>query len=73
DDRLLAGRVSQATVDLEALGAEDDGVLRALVEEHVEHTRSARGRSLLSSWGKRRFVKIMPHEWRRVLLLRKTG
>ncbi len=39
--------------------------LRGLVEEHVAHTRSAHGRSLLATWGKRRFVKVMPHEWRR--------
>jgi glutamate synthase (NADPH/NADH) large chain len=73
DERTLAGRVSKAMVDLEPLGADDEALLRALVEEHVAHTRSARGRSILSSWGRRRFVKVMPHEWRRVLQLRKTG
>jgi glutamate synthase (NADPH/NADH) large chain len=73
DDRALAGRVSKAMVDLEALGADDEEALRALVEEHVAYTRSARGKSLLGSWGKRRFVKVMPHEWRRVLRLRETG
>jgi glutamate synthase (NADPH/NADH) large chain len=73
DDRVLAGRVSKAMVDLEPLGAEDDEALRALVEEHVAHTRSARGKSVLASWGKRRFVKVMPHEWRRILELRRAG
>ncbi|HEY1691990.1 MAG TPA: glutamate synthase large subunit [Polyangiaceae bacterium] len=73
DDRVLAGRVSKATVDLETLAAEDDELLRLLVEEHVAHTRSARGKALLAAWGKRRFVKAMPHEWRRVLELRKVG
>jgi glutamate synthase (NADPH/NADH) large chain len=73
DDRALERRVSKAMVDLESLANDDEELLRALVEEHVAHTRSARGRSLLASWGKRRFVKVMPHEWRRVLQLRKTG
>jgi glutamate synthase (NADPH/NADH) large chain len=73
DDRALAGRVSKAMVDLEPLAEDDEEILRALVEEHVAHTRSARGRSVLASWGKRRFVKVMPHEWRRVLQLRRTG
>ena len=73
DDRVLAGRVSKAMVDLEPLGAEDEEALRALVEEHVAHTRSARGKSVLASWGKRRFVKVMPHEWRRILELRRAG
>jgi glutamate synthase (NADPH/NADH) large chain len=73
DDRALAGRVSKAMVDLESLGAEDEESLRAFVEEHVAHTRSARGKSVLATWGKRRFVKVMPHEWRRILQLRETG
>jgi glutamate synthase (NADPH/NADH) large chain len=73
DDRVMAGRVSRAMVDLESLGAEDEEALRALVEEHVAHTRSARGKSVLVSWGKRRFVKVMPHEWRRILELRRAG
>jgi glutamate synthase (NADPH/NADH) large chain len=73
DERVLADRVSKAMVDLEAMGAGDEESLRALVEEHVAHTRSARGKSVLASWGKRRFVKVMPHEWRRILQLRETG
>ncbi|MGD0530526.1 MAG: glutamate synthase-related protein, partial [Polyangiaceae bacterium] len=73
DDRALAGRVSKAMVDLEPLGADDEEALRALVEEHVAYTRSARGKGILGSWAKRRFVKVMPHEWRRVLRLRETG
>jgi glutamate synthase (NADPH/NADH) large chain len=73
DDRSLAKRVSKAMVDLEPLSAEDETLVRAMIEEHVAHTRSARGRSILASWAKRRFVKVMPHEWRRVLELRKAG
>jgi glutamate synthase (NADPH/NADH) large chain len=73
DERVLAGRVSKAMVDLEGLATEDEELLRALVEEHVGHTRSARGKAVLASWGKRRFVKVMPHEWRRILQLRKAG
>jgi len=73
EDRTLASRCSKAMVDLEPLSADDDEIVRALVEEHVQHTRSARGRVVLAAWAKRRFVKVMPHEWRRVLQLRKTG
>ncbi|HEY3819469.1 MAG TPA: glutamate synthase large subunit [Polyangiaceae bacterium] len=73
DDRALMGRVSKATVDLELLGARDEEALLGLVEEHVAHTRSARGKGILASWGKRHFVKVMPHEWRRILQLRETG
>jgi glutamate synthase (NADPH/NADH) large chain len=67
DERALAGRFSKAMVDLEPLTGEDQEIARQLVEEHVQHTRSARGQYVLSTWAKRHFVKVMPHEWRRVL------
>jgi glutamate synthase (NADPH/NADH) large chain len=73
DERTLAGRVSKAMVDLEPLLHEDEELLRTLLEEHVAHTRSARAKSILGASRKPRFVKVMPHEWRRVLELRKTG
>jgi glutamate synthase (NADPH/NADH) large chain len=67
DERTLAGRCSRAMVDLEPLDAEGEELVRALVEEHVAHTRSARGTYVLQNWAKRHFVKVMPHEWRRAL------
>jgi glutamate synthase (NADPH/NADH) large chain len=70
DERALAGRVSKAMVDLDPLSAEDEEIVRALITEHVEHTRSARGSWVLSTWKSRRFAKVMPHEWRRVLQTR---
>jgi glutamate synthase (NADPH/NADH) large chain len=77
DDDELKGRVSKAMVDLEPLTAADEELVRGLVAEQVEHTRSARGKYVLTTWPKRRFVKVMPHEWRRVLTAqeatRKTG
>jgi glutamate synthase domain-containing protein 3 len=73
DEHTLAGRVSKAMVDLEPLASADEELVHSLVDEHVLHTRSARGKSILQSWAKRRFLKVMPHEWRRVLQLRKTG
>ncbi|HEX8796210.1 MAG TPA: glutamate synthase large subunit [Polyangiaceae bacterium] len=73
EDGTFGSRVSKATVALEPMDAEDDERLRALVEEHVAHTRSARGRAVLAAWGKRRFVRVMPHEWKRVLEIRRTA
>jgi glutamate synthase domain-containing protein 3 len=64
---MLAGRVSKAMVDLEPLTPEDEELVQRLIKEHEEHTRSVRARYVLSTWSKRRFVKVMPHEWRRVL------
>ena len=73
DDGTLATRVSKDMVDLEPLTQADDDRVRALIEEHVAHTRSVRGRVLLAAWGKRKFVQVMPREWRRVLELRRTA
>jgi glutamate synthase (NADPH) large chain len=70
DDRALASRVSQATVDLEPLAAEDEEIVRALIQEHVDHTGSAHAKQVLAGSVKRRFVKVMPHEWRRALKAR---
>jgi glutamate synthase (NADPH/NADH) large chain len=70
DDRALASRVSQATVDLEPLTAEDEEIVRALIKEHVDHTGSAHAKQVLAGSIKRRFVKVMPHEWRRALKAR---
>ncbi len=70
DERAMAGRISKAMVDLEPLTPEDEEIVKSLVKEHEEHTRSARARFVLSTWAKRRFVKVMPHEWRRVLQMR---
>jgi glutamate synthase (NADPH/NADH) large chain len=72
DERTLGGRVSKAMVDLESMSAEDEELVKALIEEHCELTRSARGKQVLASWSKHHFVKVMPHEWRRVLQARST-
>ena len=57
-------------VDLEPLAAHDEDLVRALIEEHAAHPQRSRAKFVLSTWGKRHFVKVMPHEWRRVLQLR---
>jgi glutamate synthase domain-containing protein 3 len=54
-------------VDIEPMTTQDQEIARQLIEEHVQHTRSARGHYVLATWAKRHFVKVMPHEWRRVL------
>ncbi len=70
DERALAGRISKAMVDIEPMSAADEELVRGLVEEHKQLTGSARAAYVLSTWNKRHFVKVMPHEWRRVLQMR---
>jgi glutamate synthase (ferredoxin) len=57
-------------VDLEKLTLDDDiALVKALIQRHVEHTRSGHAASLLARWDEiePKFVKVMPRDYRRVL------
>ena len=56
-------------VDVRHLGRDDEELLKSLIERHVEYTGSAVGRAVLAHWSDQRdrFVKVMPHEYRRAL------
>jgi glutamate synthase (NADPH/NADH) large chain len=63
-------RCNLASVDLEPLiEAPDVKIVRDLITRHYEFTNSARARSILDNWseGSARFIKIFPHEFKRVL------
>ncbi|MDR0439618.1 MAG: glutamate synthase subunit alpha, partial [Candidatus Accumulibacter sp.] len=51
------------------LGMIDEVLLKGLVERHVQYTGSAVARRILGDWPayRARFVKVLPHEYRRVL------
>ena len=51
------------------LGAEDEDLLRGLIEEHLRHTGSGPAERVLSNWGANlsKFVKVFPIDYRRVL------
>ena len=62
--------VNTEMVEFEDLGdAEDQRVLRRLVERHVQFTGSARGQRVLDHWPQilTKFVKIMPTDYKRAL------
>jgi glutamate synthase domain-containing protein 3 len=59
-----------ASVDLEPLtGEEDVRILNALIEEHLRRTGSPQARKILANWSSvlPNFIKIYPHELKRVL------
>jgi len=60
---------SHGKVDLRHLGRADDELLRSLIEKHAQLTGSVRARTILDQWPayRGRFVKVMPHEYRRAL------
>jgi glutamate synthase (NADPH) large chain len=61
---------NQASVDLEpVVDPADMQALQNLVIKHVEATGSPRGKWILENWGEMlpKFVKVFPHEYKRVL------
>ena len=62
-------RVNREMVELEPLDPGDLAYVRGQVENHVAHTDSGRGRSILDRWSteKERFVKVMPTDYKRAL------
>ena len=65
----FAARCNTQMVFLEKVGAEDAGLLQALIERHREATGSARAGMILSDWERYlpSFVKVMPKDYKRVL------
>jgi glutamate synthase (NADPH/NADH) large chain/glutamate synthase (ferredoxin) len=64
-------RCNTGMVGFEALSSEDLAELRALIEEHERRTGSAVAARVLGAWDELlaadAFVKVMPHDYKRVL------
>ncbi|WP_374495741.1 glutamate synthase large subunit [Zoogloea sp.] len=60
---------SHGRVDVRHLGMADEALLKMLVERHATYTGSERAKSILADWStyRAKFVKVMPHEYRRAL------
>jgi glutamate synthase domain-containing protein 2/glutamate synthase domain-containing protein 1/glutamate synthase domain-containing protein 3 len=61
---------NKSGVDLEPLAsAKDIELVRGLIEKHLEATRSPRAEWILENWESMvaKFVKVFPHEYKRVL------
>ncbi len=73
-DSILLENCNLGTVELEKVtAAEDRNELREMVERHLETTNSTVARKVLENWDAelRRFVKVMPIDYKRVLEERK--
>ncbi len=65
-----AGKCNRSGVDLEAVsGKEDTAQLKKLIECHEKLTGSPGARAILESWDQslEKFLKVFPHEYKRVL------
>jgi glutamate synthase domain-containing protein 2/glutamate synthase domain-containing protein 3 len=69
EDGGFARRCNTELVDVTPIVDEDVGALKALIEEHLARTGSAKARRILDEFGDyvTRFVKVIPGEYRRVL------
>jgi glutamate synthase domain-containing protein 2/glutamate synthase domain-containing protein 3 len=69
-------RCNRSGVDVELLFDRQDLVmLESLVRRHVDYTASPLGQRLLDNWPEaiKHFVKVMPHEYKRILEKRKAA
>jgi glutamate synthase (NADPH/NADH) large chain len=60
-------RCNTQLVGLEALEPADEETVLALLREHLERTGSSVAARLLDDWSSARFVKVMPHDYRKAL------
>ncbi len=66
----FAKRVNPQMVGIEKLeDAKEIAALRALIQQHLDYTKSARAKKVLASWEKfvPQFVKVMPKDYKRML------
>jgi glutamate synthase domain-containing protein 2/glutamate synthase domain-containing protein 1/glutamate synthase domain-containing protein 3 len=66
-DGTFASRCNQALVGLDALDADDHRTVYALLLEHRERTGSRAAESVLANFDAAPLVKVIPHDYRRVL------
>ncbi|MGA2020427.1 MAG: hypothetical protein ABSH02_07545, partial [Candidatus Sulfotelmatobacter sp.] len=63
-------RCNLGSVDLESIeGSKDAQIVRDLITRHLELTESRRAKWILENWPEMlpRFIKVFPHEFKRVL------
>jgi glutamate synthase domain-containing protein 3 len=69
-------RCNKSAVDLEPIfDAEDVIILESLMRRHLEYTGSPRAKSILDGWpaNLKNFVKVFPHEYKRILTAKKKA
>ena len=66
----FAQRVNGQMVGIEKLeDAKETAALRAMIQKHLDYTRSERAKAILANWDKfvPKFVKVMPKDYKRML------
>ncbi len=67
-ERVNREALASGELTLSPLDAEDETIVRGLIEKHVEQTSSPFGKELLSSWDESvtRFTRVLPAQYARV-------
>jgi glutamate synthase (NADPH/NADH) large chain len=67
-ERVNGDAVGSGELTLSPLDAEDEVIVRTLVEKHLEETDSPKAREILSEWdeAKARFTRVLPSQYARV-------
>jgi glutamate synthase domain-containing protein 3 len=66
--RRFAQSCNPGMVDLEALDEEDWRIVREMIARHIAFTKSTYAANILDTLGDQRFVKVMPRDYKRVLM-----
>jgi glutamate synthase (ferredoxin) len=63
-------RCNMGMVDLEKMDVEDSNIVKHLISTHLQYTQSTVARRILDSWPEyqNKFIKVMPKDYKRVLL-----
>lgn len=75
EDGKFDSRCNLGMIELEkVVASEDQQLLRTLIETHVRYTGSRKGKKILEAWSTLlpKFVKVMPVDYKRVLMERKV-
>lgn len=73
-DGTFEGKCNREMVDFDLIESEDISILRRMIENHFNYTRSAVAEKMLNDWDNtlQKFVKVMPRDYKAVLLKRKV-
>lgn len=72
--RTFPSRCNMEMIEFDVLDAEDNQALKAMIENHLKYTGSDVAQAILSNWDHavKDFVKVMPSDYKAVLLKRKS-
>ncbi|KPM49843.1 glutamate synthase large subunit [Jiulongibacter sediminis] len=66
-------KCNKELVDLEEIDADDEAMLKGMINKHLEATKSTVAKEILDNWEsvKNKFVKVYPRDYKRILTERK--